>query len=220
MAEYVKVPAANVVKLPDHMSFETAAFTEPIACVVHAMNRLPLKSGQSVLLFGAGSMGQQLVQAIAHRGAGELVVVDLSQDKLDLALRFGATRGVLATEADSVLPADYPDGFDIVVDVTGIPRVIQGALRYLGVTGTFLQFGVTPTGASVTVPTFDLYRNDWTILGSMAINDSFIPAFHWLKAGRIETGHLVSQTISLDELPNWMASDKSPDVLKVQVTFE
>lgn len=220
MAEYVKVPAANVVPLPDDMSYQTAAFTEPVACVVHAMNRLSLKSGKSVLLFGAGAMGQQLIQALSRNGAGDLVVVDLSQDKLNLAMQFGATRGILADAADVQLPADYPDGFDVVVDVTGIPKVIQGALKHIGATGTYLQFGVTPMGATITLPTFDLYRNDWTVIGSMAINDTFIPAYNWLRAGRIQTDVLVSRTVTLDELPQWMAEDTAPDVLKAQVTFE
>src|SRR5699024_8954685 len=60
MAEYVRVPSRNVVKIPASMTFPEAAFIEPMACVVHAMNRLQMHVGDKVILFGAGAMGQQL----------------------------------------------------------------------------------------------------------------------------------------------------------------
>ncbi|MFK4996852.1 hypothetical protein ACI2OX_02890 [Bacillus sp. N9] len=85
MAEYVRVPENTVFRMPDEMPFSEGAFIEPIACVVHGMNQLNLNVGQSVLLFGAGSMGQLLIQALTHAGAGELAVVDVAQNKLDLA---------------------------------------------------------------------------------------------------------------------------------------
>lgn len=218
MAEYVSVPAGNVVKLPDTMSFEEGAFIEPMACVVHGMNRLQLKVGSRVLLFGAGAMGQQLVQSIARSGASELVVVDVAQEKLDLALRYGATKGVLSRHLDVELGKDiYPYGFDAVVDVTGIPAVIEKALEFLGPNGTYLQFGVTADNATIRINPFKLYNKDWTLLGSMAINHTFIPAFHWLKEGRIDLKPLISKTISLEDTIDFLEKPKSPDLLKVQI---
>ena len=98
MAEYVAVPARNVVKLPDTMSFAEGAFIEPMACVVHAMNRLDMKVGDRVILFGAGAMGQQLVSSLIQAGASELIVVDVSQSKLDKAVARGASRGILSKD--------------------------------------------------------------------------------------------------------------------------
>lgn len=77
------------------MSFDEGAFIEPMACVVHGMNRLDLNVGDRVLLFGAGAMGQQLIQSLKMAGASELVVVDIDQDKLDMALSWGATKEFL-----------------------------------------------------------------------------------------------------------------------------
>ncbi|HUC91888.1 MAG TPA: zinc-dependent alcohol dehydrogenase family protein [Paenibacillus sp.] len=218
MAEYVKVPVKNVVRMPEGMSFSEAAFIEPLACVVHGMNRLQVKAGDRVILFGAGAMGQQLVQAIARSGASELVVVDVSQQKLDMACRYGATKGVLSRNLDEELSREnYPYGFDIVVDVTGIPAVIQQAFDYMGPTAKFLQFGVTPENAKVQVSPFRIYHKDWTIIGSMAINNTFIPAYHWLKDGRIEVNHLVSKQISLEETVDFFNSPRDPNHLKIQI---
>ncbi|MCC3375384.1 zinc-dependent alcohol dehydrogenase family protein [Cohnella sp. REN36] len=213
MAEFVAVPAANVVLLPDDMSFATAAFIEPMACVVHAMNRLRLRAGQSVLLFGAGAMGLQLVQALSQSGASELAVVDVSDRKLEMARSLGATEGIRVRERDRLAGRRY----DVVIDATGIPAVIEEALTYVGPAGTYLQFGVAPVGTQVRLDPFELYRRDWTILGSMAINRTFLPAFDWVKTGRIALEPLVSKVISLEETPAFLAAPKDPELWKVQI---
>ena len=213
MAEYVVVPARNVLKMPDEMSFETGAFIEPMACVVHAMNRLQMKSGSSVLLFGAGAMGLQLTQALARSGASRLVAVDVSDYKLQLAKQWGATETVRSHELHQLEKRQ----FDVVVDATGIPSVIQTAFDFMGPAATYLQFGVTPPHAEIRLNSFDLYRNDWTILGSMAINHTFIPAFHWVQAGRISLEPLISSVITLEEAAQFLAQPRDPDLLKVQI---
>ncbi|WP_187768077.1 zinc-dependent alcohol dehydrogenase family protein [Paenibacillus sp. PL91] len=213
MAEFVAVPARNVIRIPDSMSFETAAFIEPIACVVHAMNRLRLKAGDSVLLLGAGAMGQQLVQTLSRSGASRLTVVDVSETKLALARSLGATETVNVRDKSRLAGVK----FDVVVDATGIPAVIEDAFSYLGKTATYLQFGVTPKDAQIRINPFDLYHKDWTILGSMAINYTFLPAFEWVKEGRIQLEPLVSKVISLEETAEFLAKPKDPELLKVQI---
>jgi 2-desacetyl-2-hydroxyethyl bacteriochlorophyllide A dehydrogenase len=218
MAEYVKVPAKNVIKIPENMSFSEAAFIEPMACVVHGMNRLQLQVGDRVLLFGAGAMGQQLIQSVKMAGASEVVVVDISQDKLDMALKWGATKTVLSQNVEKELGSkEYPHGFDVVIDATGIPKVIEQAFEYMGPTAKYLQFGVTPEDATVTVNPFKLYNKDWTLIGSMAINHTFIPAFHWVKEGRVKLDHLISKELSLEEAIDYLKGPRDPDLLKVQI---
>src|SRR5699024_3356709 len=132
---------------------------------------------------GAGAMGQQLIQSVKMAGASEVVVVDLSQKKLDMALEWGATKGILSSQVDEV-SRQFPHGFDVVIDATGIPEVIERALTFMGKTAKYLQFGVTPQDSKVVIDPFKLYNNDWTFIGSMAINHTFLPAFDWVKAGR------------------------------------
>lgn len=220
MAEYVVVSAHKLVKLPDQLSFEEAAFIEPVACVVHAMNRLQMEIGSRVLLFGAGAMGLQLVQALAQNGASELTVVDMAGPKLELALQLGATRGLSIDQAEAELRhSQGADGYDIVVDATGIPAVIQQALQYMGPSAKFLQFGVAPPQASVEISPFRLYQSDWTFIGSMALNSTFLPAFQWVKEGRIRLMPLISHQISVEEAVEWFQGAKPPHALKTQIRF-
>ena len=220
MAEFVKVPAHTVFALPDDITFEQGAFLEPIACVVHGMNQLELKVGQSVLLFGAGSMGQLLVQALVHGGAGELTVVDVAPEKLELAKRYGATHGVLAKDLETELGhRKGRRGFDVVIDVTGIPSVIQTQFAYLAPKGTHMQFGVAPVDATVSLHPFAIYRNDWRLVGSMAINHTYKAALYWMKAGRFNVDDLVSKVMALDDLPAFFEQGKTADMMKVQITY-
>lgn len=214
MADYVAVPARNVVKLPDSMTFEEAAFIEPMACVAYGMNRLQAQLGDRVIIFGAGAIGQQLVQSLARVGASELVIVDVARNKLDLALQHGATRGILSSELS---PEQFPKGFDIVIDATGIPSVVQNAFRYMGKKAKFLVFGVTPKHSELKLDPFEIYNNDWTIIGSMAINHTFQQAFNWVKEGRVALKPLISKTISLEEAVEFLGRPKDPDLLKVQI---
>jgi threonine dehydrogenase-like Zn-dependent dehydrogenase len=177
------------------------------------MNRLQLQIGQSVLLFGAGAMGQQLVQALSRAGASRLAVVDVSETKLALAVSLGATDPVNVKDLDRL----NGETFDVVVDATGIPSVIERAMTYLGKTAKYLQFGVTPKSAEIRLNPFDLYHKDWTILGSMAINYTFLPAFEWVKEGRIALEPLVSKVIALEEVADFLAKPKDPELLKVQI---
>lgn len=218
MAEYINVPSRNVVKIPDSMTYAEAAFIEPMACVVHGMNRIQLQVGDRVILFGAGAMGQQLIQSVKMAGASEIVVVDIAQEKLALALDWGATKGVLSNNIEEELRTDqYANGFDVVIDATGIPQVIEQALTFMGKTAKYLQFGVTPQDSQVVIEPFKLYNNDWTIIGSMAINHTFLPAFNWVKEGRIELKHLISKEISLEETVAFFKGPKNPSDLKIQI---
>jgi threonine dehydrogenase-like Zn-dependent dehydrogenase len=218
LAEYVAVPAEKLYALPDNLSFEEGAFVESMACVVYGMHRLQLQFGSRVLIFGAGSIGQQLTQSLSRAGASELVAVDLSEKKLALAKQFGATKVVLGGDVQVELGKDkYSHGFDAVVDATGIPSVIQQALQYLGPASKFLQFGVAPRDSEIRVNPFELYHNDWTLIGSMAINHTFPQALDWLTQGRIDVKPLISETIELDQLADFLEQPKGRDLLKVQV---
>jgi threonine dehydrogenase-like Zn-dependent dehydrogenase len=182
------------------------------------MNRLRVLAGERVLLFGAGAMGQQLIQTLVKMGASELVVVDISEPKLQLAAQWGASRCILSSEIDAVYERnEYPYGFDVVVDATGLPQVIQQCFRFLGPAGKYLQFGVTAQNDSIQLSPFELYHKDWTLLGTMAINHTFIPAFDWVREGRVKLDHLISAVIPLEEAINYLQGPRDPNWMKVQI---
>jgi len=217
-AEYVAVPARATYLLPDNLTDAQAAFIEPVSCVIHALKRLRVWPGDEVLIFGAGPMGLLLVQALGHSGASQVVVVEKQPDRLALASKLGATATVPAGPAQAeALRELAPYGFAIVVDATGVPAVIEKAFDYLKPRGQFLQFGVTPNNARVSLSPYDIFRHDWTIIGSFALCYTFQAAIAWLANGVVKVEPLISHTLPLREFPTALRDFAEGKTLKVQL---
>lgn len=217
-AEYVAVPARACYRLPDSLSDAQAAFVEPVACVVYSLKRVRISPGAEVLIFGAGPMGLLLVQALRHMGASLVVAVEKQPDRLDLAGRLGASATVLAgPDQAEALRALAPYGFDVVVDATGVPAVIEQAFQYLKPRGQYLQFGVAPKDARVSLSPYDLFQHDWTVVGSFALCYTFQPAIAWLSRGIIQVEPLISHTLPLAEFPAALEAFASGRTMKVQL---
>jgi 2-desacetyl-2-hydroxyethyl bacteriochlorophyllide A dehydrogenase len=217
-AEFVAVPAKACYRLPDGLSDLQGAFIEPVSCVVHAMNRLRVWPGDDVLILGAGPMGLILTQVLRHSGAAQVAVVEKQPARLELASRLGATLTVPAGAGqDETLRAAAPYGFSVVIDATGSPKVIENAFRYLKPRGQYLQFGVAAKDATVTLKPYDIFKNDWTILGSFALCYTFQPAIAWLASGVVDVAPLVSHTLPLDDLPAALKEFERGQTLKVHL---
>jgi len=89
-AEYVKVPAANVYRFPDWMSFEEAALIEPLACCVRGLYNVGIEPGDTVAVVGAGPVGLLMVQLAKMWGASRVYAIDLIERRLSLAKQLGA----------------------------------------------------------------------------------------------------------------------------------
>jgi len=217
-AEFVNAPARAAYKLPDGFTNTQAAFIEPLACVVWALQRIRVNPADKVLLIGSGPMGLLLVQALRHGNASQIVVVDKQPSRLTLAQQMGATQTVLADENQVENLKSYaPDGFDIVIDATGVPRVIEAAFQYLRPRGQFLQFGVTPNDAKISINPYDIFKNDWTIIGSFALCYTFLPAIGWLENKVIDVEPLVSHKLPLSEFETGFHQFMSGETLKVHL---
>ncbi len=217
-AEYVTVPAKACYRLPDGLTDLQGAFIEPVSCVAHAMNRLRVWPGDEVLILGAGPMGLILSQVLRHSGAAQVVMVEKQPARLELAARLGATLTVPAGSGqDEALRSAAPYGFSIVIDATGSPRVIESAFQYLKPRGQYLQFGVAPKDAEIKIRPYDIFKNDWTILGSFAVCYTFQPAIAWLMGGVVDVEPLVSHTLPLDEFPKGLADFEAGRTLKVHL---
>jgi D-arabinitol dehydrogenase (NADP+) len=216
-AEYVVAPAANVYPVGD-MDLEAAAFIEPISCVVYGMQRLRVPLGADALVYGAGPIGLLMVQLLRHGGAGAVTVVDLRQDKLDLAQSLGANDGVLAgSGADAALRELSPLGFDVVIDCTGVPAVVEQMFRHVRNSGKLLLFGVNPPDAHVAVSPYDVYRKDLEIYGSFSLRYTFADALALLRSGAVDVKLLLSDRFPIERFPEALKLAGSGEALKVQI---
>jgi D-arabinitol dehydrogenase (NADP+) len=215
-ARYVTVPHEVVFGIGD-MTYAEGALVEPLACVVWSMHRLRMRLGDTVLLFGAGPMGCLLVQALLRSGASEVTVVDRSASRLALALALGATRTCLAAELPEAAPEVAPNGFDVVVEATGVPAVLEAAVAYARPRGTILVFGVAPETATVSLSPYEVFRKDLTVIGSFALNKTFGEAIVLARSGAVELAPLVSHVVPLADCEQGLElAEHDPNRMKVQ----
>ena len=217
-AEYVAAPARACYPIPDSLTDAQAAFVEPLSCVIHALKRLRVWPGDDVLIFGAGPMGLLLVQALRHSGASRLVVVEKDAARRSLARQMGAT-AVLDSDPEQLesLWQLAPHGFAVVIDATGVPAVIEQALGFLKPRGQYLQFGVAPEGATVRWSPYEIFRKDWTIIGSFALCYTFQPAIAWLANGVVDIRPLISHRLPLADFHRGFEEFAEGRTLKVHL---
>lgn len=220
-AEYVRVPARNCYPLPDRLSWAEGAMVEPLACVVWGQRRLGARPGDRALVLGAGPMGLLWVQTLRHGNAGEIVVTDLHEPRLERARSLGASATVLAGEGqDERLRQLAPRGYDAVIDVTGVPAVLEAGIEHAAPGGRVMAFGVCPPESTIAVSPFRVYNKDLTILGSMALNHTFLPALALLEAGAVDAGTLVSHTLGLEEWERALGVAGGRESMKVQIELD
>jgi 2-desacetyl-2-hydroxyethyl bacteriochlorophyllide A dehydrogenase len=211
-AEYVVVPAANCVRLPEHIATEDAALIEPLSCAVRGYDVLTSQLGAHVLIYGAGTMGLMMLELAKRTGAASVDVVELSAERLKVARELGCTNAV--TSADEL---DQPFGWELVVDATGNGRAIQDGLGRVGPGGTFLQFGVADYATRVTIDPYRIYNKEITITGSMAVLHSYERAAELLAAGVLNPAMFITDRLPLGDYAQAIERFRSGAGLKTQV---
>ncbi|MEU5686909.1 alcohol dehydrogenase [Streptomyces venezuelae] len=195
-AQYAVAPAANCVRLPDHVRTQDAALIEPLSCAVRGYDVLRARLGSHVLIYGSGTMGLMMLELAKRTGAASVDVVDLNADRLATAQRLGVSGS--AAGADEL---DRPQGWDVVIDATGNAAAIQDGLERVAKAGTFLQFGVADYATRVRIDPYRIYNQEITITGSMAVLHSYERAAELFAAGVLDPDVFISDRLPLTEYP-------------------
>jgi threonine dehydrogenase-like Zn-dependent dehydrogenase len=157
-AERVAVPQHMVHELPADMSWERAAMIEPLANGVHAWHLAGRPAGARVGVIGAGTIGLVSYLAASAGGAGEVVVVDLAEDRLSTARDLGAAT---ATSLEGE--------FDVVIDAVGVAATHRASVERLRPAGTAVWIGLM--GTEPAFNSADFIRQEKRVLGSFAYTD-------------------------------------------------
>ncbi|WP_306338421.1 zinc-dependent alcohol dehydrogenase family protein [Streptomyces sp. KL118A] len=195
-AEYAVAPAANCVRLPDHVRTQDAALIEPLSCAVRGYDVLRARLGAHVLIYGSGTMGLMMLELAKRTGAASVDVVDLNADRLATAQRLGVSGSAAGPDE-----LDRPQGWDVVIDATGNAAAIQDGLDRVAKAGTFLQFGVADYATRVSIDPYRIYNQEITITGSMAVLHSYERAAELFAAGVLDPDVFISDRLSLTEYP-------------------
>ena len=217
-ADLVSVPAHILHKLPEGLSFEEAAFAEPVGVALHAVRRVGPKGGETAVVVGAGLIGLLVVQALKRAGCANVIAVDLDRERLALAQELGASAGHHAMDdavVEEVLKATGGEGADIVMEVVGATPTVSLAISLVRKGG---RVGLVGTLApNVEFPLQAVVTRELSVFGSCAIAGEYPDALAAIAAGEILVKPLISALVPLAEGEGWfakLAEGKEP-LLKV-----
>lgn len=195
-AEYVILPShivkQNVYIKPRRISFEEAAFMEPLACVLHGMNGLEISKKDNVLVIGAGPIGLLHLLALKAKGA-KVTMMDLNGKRLRFAKSIGADCATKTPKTDI--------GFDYIFECTGIPDVWERSLDYARRGATVTLFGGCPSGTKATFDTARIHYDELTLKGVFHFTPADVRAScEMLSKRRIDVRPLVSGSYKLGSI--------------------
>ena len=183
-AEYIKMPAVNLVKMVEGMTFEQGALVEPATVAIHGLYPTNIKMGYAVAVVGCGNIGLMAIQWAKAFGAKKVFAIDIDDAQLQAAEDFGAD--VLINSADIDFHDEirkYGNGVDLAIESAGNPFT---AARVLGLPkkgGEVVYMGIPY--ADVPVPRFyfeRIMRNELNIIGSWCTISAPYPGEEWNNA--------------------------------------
>ncbi|MBS7636965.1 zinc-binding dehydrogenase [Candidatus Bathyarchaeota archaeon] len=207
-AEYIKVPAhmvlVNMQEIPPHISYEEAAITEPLACVLHGIEEARVKMGDCVAIIGAGPIGLLHLLTVKKMGAEKVIMTDLVDERLEFAKKLGADETINAGKEnieEAVRKATGGYGADIVIEAIGQPATWEQALRLVRKGGTVLEFGGCPPGTKVQFNTEQLHYGETIVLGTFhATPIHFRKALNLIASKTINVAPLITRRMPLEKI--------------------
>lgn len=204
-AERVVVPAYTLHHLPQGLSWEAGAFTEPTAVAVRACRQGRLAKGETAAVVGAGTIGLLVLQAARAHGAEAVYTVEPLPARRRLAEELGAAAAFEPASApQEIHRATSGRRADVVFECSGRPDTVELAVRLAGKGGRVVLLGIY--GAEAVPARYGrLQAHEKELIGSSAYVDEFTLALELLADGRVRTGPLVSERIGLRALPDTFA---------------
>ncbi|HEX2017561.1 MAG TPA: galactitol-1-phosphate 5-dehydrogenase [Aurantimonas sp.] len=203
-AEYVAVPVENLIKAPQHLDPRAIAMTDPASIALHAIWKAGgITVGKKGAVVGCGPIGLFAIQWLRLMGASEVIAVDVSEEKLELAREAGASICIL-----SAALAQADARADVVIEAVGIDATINSAVMLAGPGGHVTFIGIPVPDVTLDNKTFQHFlRQEISLHGSW---NSFGPPFpgpQWTTTlekfgtGELKWEFMISHDLDLSELP-------------------
>ena len=179
-----------------------AALIEPLSCAVRGFDVLPRQLADHYLIYGSGTMGLMMLELAKRAGAATVYVVDINPTRLETAKRLGCTARPPRTPTSSTAPR----GWDVVIDCTGAAagdpgRAAAGSAR----AARSCSSGWPNYDTRVTIEPYEIYNQEITITGSMAVLHSFERAGELFAAGVLDPEVFISHRFPLDSYAEALA---------------
>ena len=202
MAEYIRLTKESLNYIvPADMPIEKAILIEPYGCSYHCVERAKVGVTDVVVLSGAGTLGLGMVGAIKQHNPKALVVLDMKDERLELAKKFGADIVMNPANMDVVKAIkEMTNGYgcDIYIEATGHPSSVQQGLEAIRKMGTFVEFSVF--GQLVTVDWSIISdRKELDLLGAHLSPYCYDTVIEWLGNGKMPSESVVTHKFPLEK---------------------
>ncbi len=228
-AEEVIVDQSQVIGLPDGIAMDAASL---LACgaitgIGAVTNAAAMPNGASAVVVGAGGVGLNTIQGAALAGASCVIALDISQEKLDGALEFGATHVVNATDKDVVAQIHAINGgrgVDYVFVTVGAIAAYNAALTYLAARGELVMVGMTASGQEMGIEPVEVAGMSQVLRGTKmgdTVLQRDIPVLleHYF-AGRLKLDELITNRYSLEQINEAIADTKAGQSRRNVIVFD
>ncbi|SEB36896.1 zinc-dependent alcohol dehydrogenase [Terriglobus roseus] len=210
-AEYIRIPARIVAKntlhVPNDVPFQHAALTEPLACVVHGLEQCNPRTGDTVVVIGAGPIGLMFLRTAQIAGCRVIAVVK-RDDQIVSAKRFGADEVVQIAEGVDTVAAvraltEDGEGADIVVECVATPATWEQSVEMVRKGGVVNLFGGPPSGTTVSFDTNRLHYGDIMLKATFHHTPAACRrAFELITSGRMRAEDFITATTGLSDVPD------------------
>lgn len=213
LAPWVAVPARLCHRVPQSLPTHHAILAEPLACVVHALDRAQPLSGTRAAVWGLGTAGLMMIQCLRASGISELTAISPHAEHRELAEKLGATRTLCPDDARAGLEVD------LAVEASGSLPAFASAFDALAPGGHLLLYGVmNPEDRGEIFPE-RIFRKELRISGSYVGPGTMDRALALLAAGTVNAHALLGDTVSLEEAGQWARREGARKRAKVHVLF-
>jgi (R,R)-butanediol dehydrogenase / meso-butanediol dehydrogenase / diacetyl reductase len=200
-SEYSVLPSKMVHKIPENMTWEQAALVEPTAVAVHAVRQSELRIGDSVAVFGTGPIGLLVIQAAKAAGASQIIAVEVSPERREIAKQLGADviiNPIEVNPVEAIKQITNGLGVDIAFEVAGIEVTINTAIESTRSEGNVVNISIWEKPASIPMNNFILTERKMTSI--IAYRNIFPQVIQLIANGRIQAAELITKKISLENI--------------------
>lgn len=208
-AEFVALPAGNLLPLPEEVGYEAGALIEPATVARHAMEMGRFAPGQRVAVLGAGSVGLMAVQWLRLLGAGQILVSDVLEENLACARALGAQATINARSEDVArrVVEETGGGADLALELAGSPQALAQAIQAAAPRGAVVLTGNQPREASFPSELMEtITRKELGVYGTWMSYSAPFPGHEWTEAaaamqrGEIRVEQMITHRFPLCEV--------------------
>ena len=222
-AEYSMVPETQVFKMNPDVGFEAMAMVEPLACCVHGIEQVEIKSGDLVCVIGGGAIGLLMVQLARLRGAGTVILSEPVEARRAVGLQVGADYAIdpLASDPlEQIRALTGRRGVDVAIECVGRVFATKQAFDIADRGARLLLFSVPGADSTFEMPLFDVFNKELKIYGSFVNPNSHQEAADLINTGRINVKPLITHFYPIEKLEEAIHMQMSAESIKVQIRPE